>query len=394
MAGNEYYPTRPHEAQDRTRIAAGSPLAVLGIFLEALRERFAEGNGLPYVWRPDVQTTDILIEAGYNVETEARDTGVAIYVNRLNTVPQSIAIGDRVGVHLPDHYEGFTCMMASTISIDCVANDQGHSALLADIVQHFLMAGKQIFEGYYGLHDVSLAAMEQTLPFSHDQEKFSTTVTFGVQYQARWSTVKIRPLLQGISIRPIDGSTVAALEVAALSSLERESALVRTPAPSEPLELAQISTELYDPHPATPGLRTLGYGPRQALPGSVDFSRFPRFERLDTLGTYRPALLVVTGPAATVPGNIDRVVVTYAAGPCALTFGGPTEFPVNALCTIQKANASTFGITVVADALTHVQEAAAGVPVLIPGSTTPGGVGTRDGRFEVLRLDSTNLRLA
>ena len=42
MAGNEYFATRPHQVQDRTKIAAGSPLAILGLLLEGLRERFNE----------------------------------------------------------------------------------------------------------------------------------------------------------------------------------------------------------------------------------------------------------------------------------------------------------------------------------------------------------------
>jgi hypothetical protein len=47
--------------------------------------------------------------------------------------------------------------------------------------------------------------MGQTQPFSHDQQKWSTGVSFEITYQARWSTVKIRPLLQDITTRVIDG---------------------------------------------------------------------------------------------------------------------------------------------------------------------------------------------
>lgn len=207
MSGNEYYPTRPKEAQDRASVAAGSPLAVVGIFLESLRALFREDNGQLYAWREDPSTTDLLIEAGYNVNVEGRDFVRALYVNRLQTTPTQMAVGDRVGVRLPDHYEGFVVMMQSQMTIDCVSARAGESMLLGDIVQHFLTASKRIYEAMYGFHSVSLPMLGQTAPFSHDQDKFSTTVSFTVDYHARWSTVKIRPLLSEIAVKAADSRT-------------------------------------------------------------------------------------------------------------------------------------------------------------------------------------------
>jgi hypothetical protein len=236
MAGNENFQVRPREAQDRTKIAAGSPLAVLGIIIEALRERFGPNGNLDIEWREDAQTTDILIEAGYSIETEARNMARALYVNRLNTAPQQIAIGDRVGVHLPDHLEGFTCIMESQMSIDCVSNNAGDSMILADIVQSFLIASRQIFEAMYGFHDFGLASMSQTLPFDHDRNKWSTTVSFVVQYQSRWSTVKIRPLLQSIGLRASGVPSGSLYESAAISSLQRTVVATEVRAPSNTSE--------------------------------------------------------------------------------------------------------------------------------------------------------------
>lgn len=221
MAGNEYYPTRPHSAQDRTKIAAGSPLAILGLLLEGLRERFNEEANIGIVWRDDVQTTDILIEAGYNPETESRDSGRALYVNRLSSVPEKVVLDNRAGVHLPSSMEGYMCMMTSQITVDCVSNDNGDSALLGDIIQHFFIGSRKIFEGWYGIHDMSLAELGQTQPFTHDQNKWSTTVGFRVQYQVRWSAVKIRPLLQDVSMHLTDSAIAARHAAAATTSLQR-----------------------------------------------------------------------------------------------------------------------------------------------------------------------------
>lgn len=207
MAGNEYYPTRPKQQQKRDMVAAGSPLAVLGIFLEALRERFRADAGLPFAWHEDPSTTGVLIEAGYNVEVEARNFVRALYVNRLQTVPVQIAVGDRGGVRLPDHKEGFLAHMSMSMSIDCVSADAGESMLLGDIVQHFLLASRLVLAGMYAFHDVGIPELGQTAPYLHDQDKFSTTVSLTVVFPVRWSTVKIRPLLAEIVTKAADAET-------------------------------------------------------------------------------------------------------------------------------------------------------------------------------------------
>ncbi len=261
--GNEYHAVRPHEPQNRDKIAAGSPLAVLGIFIEALRERFNAEANLGIVWNEDVQTSQIIIEAGYNVETESRDSGRALYVNRLNTSPTQIAVGDRVGVSLPEHLEGFTCMMASQMSVDCISNDAGESAILADIVQSFFIASRQIFEAMYGFHDFGLADMGQTQPYEADQNKWNTAVSLMVQYQARWTTVKIRPKLQGVGLH----MTQADFERVAGASLGRRWPVEPPPGPSDGTPL-NIPVAPHVPVVAIPAGAI--FMPHQPLTGALD----------------------------------------------------------------------------------------------------------------------------
>lgn len=202
-----YPPTRPHGPQNPTRIAAASPLAVTGILLETLRERFRQDQNLLWFWDPDPSVGTILIETSYNDAVEQRNASIAIYVTRLNTTPQQLLVGDRTDVNLPDHKEFFTGLMTSSYSVDCVANDQGASVQLADIVQHFFIASRQILTGMFGLQNMTHASMGQSAPFEQEQGKFSTPVSFEVSYHTQWSTVKIRPLLQSVGVRVIDSRT-------------------------------------------------------------------------------------------------------------------------------------------------------------------------------------------
>lgn len=202
MAGHENSLVRPKEfVQDPLRIAAGSPLAIQGVFLEIIRERFREDAGLGMAWRPDITETDIVIEAGFNEETESRSQTPAVYVNRLQTVPAKVIIGDRVGVHLPDHCEGFGAINTVAISIDCVSNDEGESAILGDIIQYMLLASQDVIQREFGFYDMTHPSLGQTSPYERDTTKWNTPVQFQVQFWIRWSQVPIRPLLQQIAAR-------------------------------------------------------------------------------------------------------------------------------------------------------------------------------------------------
>lgn len=201
MAGHETRPVRPKAPQNLLKIAAGSPLAIQGIFLEIIRERFTPEAGLSWVWSPDHTATQILIEASFNEELESRNQAPAVYVTRLQSAPVKMAVGDRAGVRLSDHTEGFKALMRSDLLVDCISNDEGESAIIGDIVQFMLLASQDVIEREFGFHSFSHPILGQTVPEARDQTKWSTPVTFSVEFWIHWSQVPIAPLLQQLSQR-------------------------------------------------------------------------------------------------------------------------------------------------------------------------------------------------
>lgn len=201
MAGHENSQVRPKSDQDRLKIAAGSPLAIQGIFLEVLRERFKEGNGLEWAYRDDLTRTEILIETSYNEEIESRSQTPAVYVTRLQSTPQKVMIGDRAGVRLPDHLEGFKALMQVAMLIECVSNDEGESAILGDIVQFTLLSAQDVIQREFGLHDFQHPVLGQTTPYERDTTKWMSPVEFNIEFWIRWAQVPIAPLLQQVEQR-------------------------------------------------------------------------------------------------------------------------------------------------------------------------------------------------
>lgn len=202
MAGHEDSLVRPKTQQDETIIAAGSPLAIQGIFLEIIRERFSAEAAIDWVWKPDVTTTDILIETSFNEEIEARSQTPAVYVTRLQSTPIKMQVGDRAGVRLRDHTEGFSALMDVALNIECVSNDAGESSVLADIVQFMLLASEDGIQKHFGFYDMDHPVMGQTVPFPNAPEtKWTTPINLKVSFWVRWSQVPIGPLIQQISQR-------------------------------------------------------------------------------------------------------------------------------------------------------------------------------------------------
>lgn len=194
-------PVRPKQEQDPLRIAAGSPLAIQGIFLEILRERFKADANLSWVWNEDPTRSSILIESSYADELEARNAVPAIYVTRLQSQPQKVDVGDRTGVHLPDHLEGFGALMNVAMQLECVSNDEGESAIVGDVVQFTLLASEDVIRKTFDFYELTHPVLGRTSPFERDQTKWVTPIDFTVSFWIRWTQVPIAPLLQQISQR-------------------------------------------------------------------------------------------------------------------------------------------------------------------------------------------------
>ena len=257
MAGNGHSLVRPKQGeQDTSKILAGSPLAVQGVFLEILRERFIEGSGLDLVWRPDMTLTDILIETDYNEELESRSQTPAAYVGRLQTVPSKQMIGDRAGVRLPDHLEGQSALTTIQLNVDCVSNDNGESAVLGDLIQFMLLASQDVIQREFGFYDMSHPVLGQTIPFEQNVTKWNTPVSFVVQFWIRWAQVPIAPLLQQVAQRVTSKGIDATghfVDIAVNSIKRGEVLKLDSIDPTKPLPASRVSVVGPPGPPGPPG---------------------------------------------------------------------------------------------------------------------------------------------
>ena len=222
MAGHEYSMVRPKTAQNKA-VLPGSPLAVQGVFLEVLRERYKASSGLQWQWDSDPTLTTLLVELGLNQETETRGTAPAVYINKLDTVVSRAVIGDRAGVQLHTGTEGFTALVTSPMRIDCVSTEAGESALLGDNVQFTLLVAQDPLQKHFGLHNVSLPSLEDTTPYERDNTRWNTPVDFQIQYWVRWIQRPLGPILQDLHYKVSSESNPSYYIDVAVNSIARSS---------------------------------------------------------------------------------------------------------------------------------------------------------------------------
>jgi hypothetical protein len=206
---NQRVPRIPGQHAD---IAVGSPLAIVALFTEIVRERFRVGNDLAWAWSenstPQVseentedQPRRIVIEPAFNENTEVRNFRPAIYVDKGETAAGKVALGNFVGQHLPSGFRAFYALGTIPIDIEVVSDAKGESAILADITWFYILAGRDLIRSSFGLHELTPPILGRTVPFDGDKGQWSTHITFEIQFDLRWTTLPISPLLEDIVIR-------------------------------------------------------------------------------------------------------------------------------------------------------------------------------------------------
>lgn len=205
----QFVPRVPGQQPD---IAVGSPLAIVGLFTEIVRERFRPGNGLAWAWsenstplKSEENTEDeprrIIIEPAFNENTEVKNYRPAIYIDKGETASGKVAIGNFVGQKLKTGLRAFYALTTIPMDIEVVSENRGESGILADITWFYIIAGRELIRSTFGIHEITPPILGKTVPFEGDKGQWSTHITFEIQCELRWTTLPIGPLLKDIIIK-------------------------------------------------------------------------------------------------------------------------------------------------------------------------------------------------
>lgn len=185
-------------------------LALLGVLVEIIRERFTEGiysdPALKWFWKSDLKTTGIFIESGWNENLEGRNVRPGIWIDRDQNVYGKVSVGDQdqMPVYKNVRLETFYSPGDVDVIIDCTSTKRGESMMIGSIVQDFLHMSSNVIQAFFGLRDMSPVILGRTVPFEKDDKLMNSPVTFRVQYENRWASAPIATTLHRVSLKISD----------------------------------------------------------------------------------------------------------------------------------------------------------------------------------------------
>ena len=190
-----------------------TPLTILGVFVEVVRERFRAESQVepasPWIWQDNLKETSIFVESGWNENIEARNVRPGVWIDRDQNIYQKVVLGDRDQDPVPwpeVRLETFYGQGEVDIILDCVAPKRGESMVIGSIVQDFLHMSSNYVQACFGLRDMSAVILGRTTPFEKDDKLWTSPVQFRAYYEIRWATAPISLALNQIALRVADAA--------------------------------------------------------------------------------------------------------------------------------------------------------------------------------------------
>jgi len=181
-----------------------SPLALTGVFLCILRERFHEKYELPWKWYSGDEgrlSSTILIEDHQNPETEDFGRRPAIYVQRAPIQYSQIAIGDEVDRERKSNKRIYNCAAQTHFTFACEAGVSAEAEILADIVLSTLMMGSDVIESYFDFRKLGPFALSASAKTRQDVDITQVNVQMGLSFDVRWGSQGIAPILKEVIVK-------------------------------------------------------------------------------------------------------------------------------------------------------------------------------------------------
>jgi hypothetical protein len=196
-------------------VRPGSKLAVLGVFVVVIRQRFDAaqmGAQFPYRWYSDIKKTKLAVESAFNEDKDHRNFRPGVYVDCDDQTMGRVVLGDRAGRNAKKSIDGFWNLQTVPILIECVAAKRADSMIIGDLVGTFIQASSDLIQAKFGFHDLTPVTIGRTQPIARDKDEWITPVTLVAQYPMRWTNERTSPLLQEIEAQVARSDAESATE--------------------------------------------------------------------------------------------------------------------------------------------------------------------------------------
>lgn len=191
-----------------------SELAIQGIFVEVIRERFRGVNLRDNSWyweddvtpRADEENTPnaprkLYIESQYLEFPDARNYRPAVLVDTNGQSGEKQVVNNFAGRRAQDQKEAFWLPTSTPVEILVVDDKRGSCSLLADTIWMHLLACRNHIRAEFGFQDMTEPQKSKVQPFRRDKDLWEVLITFNTKAPVRWVSTPIAPMLKQIRLR-------------------------------------------------------------------------------------------------------------------------------------------------------------------------------------------------
>lgn len=174
-----------------------SPLFLQTVYRNILCYIF-QNNYIPnkdnaILWKPDVKTTDILIELDDNDNVEVRQKRPAIIISSSGiTINDQLAIGQsREGISLDEGFNKRHAFAQMNIAIHVDSCQKEESKALAYVVAAILCTAHQAIRGEFRIHHIDPMYISPTSEINIGEGYYRTSITFNIIMDFVWYSAKL-----------------------------------------------------------------------------------------------------------------------------------------------------------------------------------------------------------
>lgn len=182
-------------------IPVKSPLALVGVFLDVLRQRFHPDYGLPWKFTlgdANRNESTMTIEAAGNPLAEELGKRPGIFVQRNPITFSQVTLGDEFHSTMKSGARFYYTTAQTGMTFICEAEEAGEVEVIADIVLSTLMMGADRIEETFVFRKLGPFAISSRAVTRQDVELHQIHVQMGLSYDVRWLNYPIAPILKEV----------------------------------------------------------------------------------------------------------------------------------------------------------------------------------------------------
>ena len=189
------------------RLHAYTPLELTGMFLQVLKNKFADANNITteqlkeVLWNTDYTLTNITIRPIFEWEPKNPNQRPAIVVKRNTTSSQPISIDDKLGAPRPgDGRQKFNAMLLGSHSVFCLSPKPAQTELLGYEVFSYLLHWAPMLRRLFHLNRFNIGNISTPFRVKENREIFGVVINTAYAFLDTWAITEQAPLLKDVGM--------------------------------------------------------------------------------------------------------------------------------------------------------------------------------------------------